>query len=302
MGECVGQEGMTRIIADFKSDWHDQLLEQMRSVWGDQVDAIDKDDVPFRYFDCLRRDISATPRLLKVSDEFVCPVGFEAGWANLCRKIEVGESLKPHLSKAHWSLRNQDGLLDDWGVHHFHLGIEPDPRKPEFVERTLPFIFAFVTDEVFYAINTYDHVDPGWARNEVVEVIHRNWPEAISQYSLHGASPDPMTESERLSLRKKRANAVITTKDGTIYGPFGGLVSASGMAVEATINTSFWHDQIKRFQLAVEESAEQIALQLRGLGYGIQGDLHAKFVIHDGEMAVRLPDYGIILTMTFEPL
>lgn len=69
------------------------------------------------------RDISATPRLLKVSDEFVCPVGFEAGWANLCRKIEVGESLKPHLSKAHWSLRNQDGLLDDWGVHHFFIWV-----------------------------------------------------------------------------------------------------------------------------------------------------------------------------------
>lgn len=301
MGKHLRLEGMTRIIADFKTDWHEQLLEQMRSVWGDQVDRIDGEDVPFRFFDSLRRDISTKPRLLKISDDFVCPVVLEAGWTNLQRKIDAGEPLKPHLSKAHWSFSNQDGLLDDWGIHHFHLGIEPDPAQPEFVMRTGPLIYAFVTEDTFYAINTYEHKDQAWARDEVVEVMHRNWPEAIQQFVLHSVSPDPMTERERIALRRKRGNAVVTMRDGTIYGPFGGLVSASGMAVEATVRTSFYHHEIKIFQLNVEESAEQIALHLKKLGHILEGDLYAKFVIHDGEMAVHLPDLEVTLKMTFEP-
>lgn len=302
MSEYVEREGMTRIIADFKNDWRDQLLEKMRAVWGDQVDEIDKNDVPFRYFDSLRRDIFAKPRLIKFSDEFICPVGFEAGWTNLKRKIEAGESLKPHLSKAHWSFKNQDGLLDDWGIHHFHLGIEPDPAQPEFVQRTGPLIYAFLTDDIFYVINTYTHKDPAWARAEIVEVMHRRWPEAIQQYLLPEISPDPLTECERITLRRKHANAVITLKDGTSYGPFGGLITASGMSVEAVVRTDFYHCEIKRFQLNVEESAEQIASTLKKLGYGPKEDLLAKFVIHDDEMAVHLPEYGVTLKMTFQPL
>ena len=291
---------MARIIADFKSDWHEQLLEQMRSVWGDQVDGINRDDVPFRFFDSLRRDIPAKPRLLKISDNFVCATDYDAGWSNLRRKVETGESLKPHQSKDHLSFRNQDGLLDDWGVHHFHLGIGPHPKIPDLVERTPPVVFALVTDEVFYAINTYEH--QGWARTEIVETLHRNWPDTVRQYVLHGVSPDPMTESERTTLRKKRANCVVTVEDGTVYGPLGGPVSASGMTIEAVIRTAVCHDQIARFQRAVEESFEQIVSQLGRLGHTVAGDLRAKYVILDGEMAVGLPDQGLTLRIAFDSL
>ncbi len=99
---------MTRIIADFKSDWHEQLLEQMRSVWGDQVDGVNRDEVPFRYFDSLRRDIPSRPRQLKISDNFVCAADYDAGWSNLRRKVEAGESLKPHQSKVNEPHERQD--------------------------------------------------------------------------------------------------------------------------------------------------------------------------------------------------
>lgn len=291
---------MSRIIADFKSDWHDQLLEQMRSIWGDQVEEIKRDELPFRFFDSLRRDISPRPRRIEIADNFVCPAGFENGWKNLQKKIEAGESLKPHQSKAHRSISNQDGLLDDWGVHHFHLGIKPHPLFPDLVERTPPVIFALVTDEIFYAINTYEH--QGWASTEIVEALHQNWPDAIHRYVVQGVPSDPMTESERTTVRKKRANCVVTVEDGTVYGPLGGLVSASGMTVEAVMRTDAFHKEIESFQHAVEESVEQIVSQLRNLGHTAVGDLRAKYVILDGEMAVGLPDLGLILKMAFDPL
>uniref|UniRef100_UPI001409D0D3 hypothetical protein n=1 Tax=Pseudomonas akapageensis TaxID=2609961 RepID=UPI001409D0D3 len=208
--------------------------------------------------------------------------------------------LQGQVHKDHLSFRNQDGLLDDWGVHHFHLGIGPHPKIPGLVERTPPVVFALVTDEVFYAINTYEH--QGWASTEIVETLHQNWPDAIHQYVLHGVSPDPMTESDRTTLRKKRANCVVTVKDGTVYGPLGGPVSASGMTVEAVIRTDACHDQIERFQHAVEESVEQIVSQLGRLGHDVAGDLRAKYVILDGEMAVGLPDQGFTLKIAFDSL
>ena len=289
---------MTRIIADFKRDWHEQLLEQMRSVWGDQVDQIATEDVPFRFFDSLRRHLSPRPRRVEIAENFVLPAGYEAGWANLQRKIEAGESLTPHQSKDHRSFINQDGLLDDWGIHHFHLGVGPHQKYPDLVERTPPVVFALVTDEVFYAINTYKH--EGWAKTEVVETLHQNWPDAIRQFVIHGSSSDSVTEAQRTTLRKKRANCSVTVKDGTVYGPLGGTISFGGMTVEAVVRTDVCHDEIRRFQCAVEESAEQIVSQLKSLGHTVVGELRAKYVIHEGEMAIRLPDHGLTVKIAFE--
>lgn len=290
---------MARIIANFKNDWHDQLLEQMRSAWGDQVDKIERGEVPFRFFDSLRRDANPKPRRIEIANGFACPAEYDVGWRNLQKKIEAGESLKPHQSKDHKSFSNQDGLLDDWGVHHFHLGVGPHPKYPGLVERTPHVVFALVTDDVFYAINTYLH--EGWASTEVVETLHQNWPDAIRQFVIHGIPSDPVTETQRKTLRKKRANCFVTVKDGTVYGPLGGAMSSAGIAIDAVMRTDVCHDQIERFQCAVEESVEQIVAQLKILGHTVVDDLHAKYVILDGEMAVGLPDYGLTLKIAFKP-
>lgn len=289
---------VARVIADFKKDWHEQLLEQMRFAWGDQVDQIKQDEIPFRFFDSIRRAIQAKPRKIKISDRFAYPAKYEAGWLNLQRKIKLGESLRPHLSKDHLSLRNSDGLLDDWGVHHFHLGLLPHSKCPDLVERTPPVVFAFVTDDTFYAINTFEH--EGWTNTEIVETLHQNWPEAISRYVIHGIPSEPLTDMQRKTLRRKRAGCFITVEDGTVYAPIGGPISAAGMAVEAVIRTDICHRAIEAFQVNVESSAEQIVAQLRLHGLIVPGDLRAQYVTHEREMAVRLPDYDMIIKIKFD--
>ncbi|MNI51370.1 hypothetical protein D3C73_1060940 [compost metagenome] len=179
------------------------------------------------------------------------------------------------------------------------MGVGPHPKYPGFVERTPHVVFALVTDDVFYAINTYLH--EGWASTEVVETLHQNWPDVIRQFVIHGTPSDPVTEAQRTTLRKKRANCFVTVMDGTVYGPLGGAMSSAGVAIDAVMRTDVCHDQIERFQRSVEESVEQIVAQLKILGHTVVDDLHAKYVILDGEMAVGLPDYGLTLKIAFKP-
>ncbi|WP_347505847.1 hypothetical protein [Pseudomonas anguilliseptica] len=194
---------MPTLKADFVSDWQSYLRESMRVAWGDQVDAIAPNSLPGRFFDSLRRRISAAPRALNVSDVFSVPIGFEQGWATFSGKISQGGDLNPHLSGAHQSLLNHDGLLNDWGVHHFHLGIKLQAKKPHLIERTGPVVIAYVNANTFYAIGIYDHKPAPWSKLEIIEALHRNWPEAIEQFVAHGVSGAELSEEQRTNARKK---------------------------------------------------------------------------------------------------
>jgi hypothetical protein len=92
--------------------------------------------------------------LPKVVDNFRDQI---AGWKLLQNKVLKGDNLNPHLSKTDASLKNKDGLLAGWGVHHFHLGKTPDPKDSFYVKRTPPLVYALVDDRVFCAINVYPH-------------------------------------------------------------------------------------------------------------------------------------------------
>ena len=161
--------------ANFEADWIAQLRSHLVNVQGwdaNEIAALDDREVHFRYFDALRRRIAPKPRTIRIADDFLCPPAEVPGWQTLQEKVRKGEDINPHLSKRHASLFNLDGLLNEWGVHHFHLGVAPDPKDPAYVGRTGPLLYALVTDEAFYAINVYTH--GSFENSDIVESIHRN--------------------------------------------------------------------------------------------------------------------------------
>jgi hypothetical protein len=93
--------------------------------------------------------------------------------------VRKGEDLNPHLSLGHASLFNPDGLLAEWGVHHFHLGTEPHPTNPYYVNRSDSTVFALVDDNALCAINVYPHKNH-WEGVAIIESIHRNWPDLVT--------------------------------------------------------------------------------------------------------------------------
>jgi hypothetical protein len=109
-----------------------------------EVERINDRDICTYFFESLRRRIAPQARALKIADDFQCPVAEEPGWKDLQDKVRKGEDINPHLSDRHASLFNKDGLLAEWGVHHFHLGTEPNSKKPSYVKRTGPLVYALV--------------------------------------------------------------------------------------------------------------------------------------------------------------
>lgn len=122
----------------------------------------------------------------------------------------------------------------DWGVQHLHLGnkIESDG----FVSRTNELLFIRFTHETAYVLGIFEHNE--WSTLDILETIHKNWPESIEHFKVEGiidisSCPD---EDAIKKFRRIWLNSAIKLKDGTVYmGPGGGITTA-GTPVEVTHN------------------------------------------------------------------
>jgi len=267
----------------------------MRRVWGDQVDGVAREQLAVRFFDSFRRRVAVVPRTLSVSDVFNVPCSHTQGWTLFVKKVSRGDDLHPHLSGAHRSLFNHDGLLNDWGIHHFHLGIKPQVKNQSLVERTGPVVIGYVTDEIFYAIGIYDHHPAPWSKPELVEILHRNWPEVISQFKVNGFTGDSLSEYQRGHLRKKNCAIFVEVSDGTVYMPMGGFMSGVGTDMQAQCQADIWHTEIEALQKDCENQVKVFVEALHELGHTVDGELIGRLILVDDGYALMFPQYGNVL-------
>ena len=113
---------MLNLRANFRSDLLLIARQHLAVDWGEQTRQFSDDDVLIKFFDSWRRRPSIRPRSLWVADDFQCSPEHTEGWKQLQVKISNGENLSPHVSRRHARLDTLDGLLNEWGVHHLHLG------------------------------------------------------------------------------------------------------------------------------------------------------------------------------------
>ncbi|WP_165682119.1 hypothetical protein [Metapseudomonas otitidis] len=289
---------MPSLKIDFLADWHEFLRTELSKTWDSEaVKNLQEKDLVFHYFDSSRRAIKATPRLVKISDIFSVPPDHEAGWSLLKGKIEKGDDLRPHLSRGHLSHANKDPLLDDWGVHHFHLGQAPSPRNPQLVERTGPLVFAYLSRDVFYAIGIYGHCPVPWSKQELVEILHRNWPEAIAHYRVLDIPGEVLTEEARTRTRKRGALSFTTMSDGTVYLPLSGGVTHSGQAIHSVFLGDQWADEIQRLQESCISNFDVLLEGIRSTGARVEGEVLGRLVLNEQNYAVSFPQFRIITSL-----
>jgi hypothetical protein len=292
---------MPRLKANFAADWIARLRHDLVHVQGwpaAEVAGLDDRDVRFRYFDAQRRRIAPAPRTIETADDFVCPPGHKAGWVALQEKIRNGEDINPHLSKRHASLLNPDGLLAEWGVHHFHLGVASDPKQPAYVGRTGPLLYALVTDQLFCAINIYSH--KSFEDSGILESIHRNWPELISRYRVTSVTGGAWTQAQRRAFRSKNANVFVTTDDGTVYRPISGGVMASGVNWEAVWLADYWQIQFQELQANFEKQLDSLLPTLRKQGFGGEEEVEAELKLSEAGVGIFFPKYGVLANVTLQ--
>ena len=165
----------------------------------------------------------------------------------------------------------RDVLLDYWGIHHFHLG--SNLMKDGFVVRTDELLFCLFDDTYAYFIKIAAHNSEPWAKKELIETIHLNWPETISAFRLTGAtavSPE-ISDEDRRVLRTANITTLLDMHDGTVYlePEFG--YTTGGLHIKDLR----WADQMYRIAKTIEDQVtrdwERIADDAERQGYYLKG-------------------------------
>ncbi|RQT46240.1 hypothetical protein DF043_37630 [Burkholderia cepacia] len=213
----------------------------------------------------LRRMPAVTPRRVVRAAEFSVPDVHEAGFQALANAVERGATLRPWLSLRVADLATHDRLLDDWGIHHFHLGAAPHPRRPGFVERTEEVAFAMVhPDAIYFLVATsHDHrrAPLVWTQPLLVDLVHRNWP-ALLDTPVSSSNAAGMSAEEHAKFRKCHVNVGVATSSGTTYYPPGGGITSNGDSARDYMYQMSVLRQVEHLEALVEQSEAQIRTKL----------------------------------------
>ena len=280
-------------IMNFKSDLK-TLFENYFSLKGIRYRGnSDVADLAARYCEMVIRRISPKPRRVHFSNEIngsLRKLTQEADPAQKGKALEAwntvfkirhllveGGDLTPHLSKSVNDAHSQDGLLWDYGMHHFHLSLTLDASG--FVERSDYLLFAILTDEDAFLVDIRKHHDDEgllWVRQGLLRIVHANWPEITSSRQLHGVRGTTLTDRQKKNLRDKNANTALALGEQAI-APLGWGTTANGSSTWCQA----WAAKLLR---EIENQASYFGSQPEEL----RSALEAKGVKVSGEMAFQL--------------
>ena len=218
------------------------------------------------------------PRTVHESSNLVCPPEHQAGYSVLKGKMAKGDDVNSHLSKTILSDNFEDYLLNDWGIHHFHLG---ENVHKGFAERTGPLLFALVKESDVYFINVLAH--GAWSEQELIRMLHNEWPESIVNYRLKGVlglAGQPTNEDIE-QLRKVGVQTMVQIEDGVVYGPIGGGYSTAGTSVQSRMLANRHHQLVRDIEKYVRKNSNMYIDKIKHLGLTPGSKPHFQLFVDD---------------------
>lgn len=240
---------------DFEEDFREFLKVRLKAypfVKEEEVDNLHEKDIAYVYFELRNRLISQELRRVNFSNEFNCHRSLQTGLDNIISKIESGEDLTPHLSRQIKDLNSVDPLLNDWGIHHLHLGIEIE--SDGFAKRRSELLYVFFNDSDAYLIQIMDH--RSFSKKELLRIIHNNWPSLIDRYLIKSIkmSPSSLTDSQINQLRNEGTTTVTPIYEDTVYGPVGGGITSARTSTKATMTGDQFFNQINHYEQHIKRN------------------------------------------------
>ena len=183
----------------FRSDLASLIRQELDNAGIEYEDDLDLRLLTARYFELLTRRIVPTPRQVHFSNELNYSLdkllrepsaesrrNARDAWRAVFvirQLLAEGRNVTGFLSKQIDELMFTDGLLWDFGIHHFHLNTTFEPTG--FVKRSDYLLFAIVTDTDAYFLDIRPHHDPDglqWVQQDLIDIAYSNWPKLSKRY------------------------------------------------------------------------------------------------------------------------
>lgn len=236
------------IIISLFADWLGIVKSQLVAAGYKPAPDNEPLRVAIQYFNVQLRQIDALPRTVEVAADFACTSDLRPVVDEIIRKTSAGEALTPHLSRLLLDADFNDPLLNDWGLHHLHLGkkVESDG----FIERSGPLLFVMVRDLKLYVVGVRPH-QGAWTDESLLETVAANWPHLLAPYEAKGIHPsgEPVSPKDRAALRKAGVLTPTQLSNGKLYFPPGGGINTAG----SNIRTVVRYDQIVKQLRQIEQ-------------------------------------------------
>ncbi len=253
------------VEADFVADLRDLLAAHLASRGYSADASATAETLLWNFLKIQHRLVEARPRKVVRSQTLVqgeagLPEKYRVALQRIERASLAGEDLNPYLSRqlvTDKAFRAHDGMLNEYGVHHLHLGDGFDDRG--LIRGTKELLFAIVGEDEMYFIGVFDH--DAFGDEEPFRIALANWPSLFraSGFPAPRSPAEPLTPEQRKTLRKKGANALTVGDDGETYFPPGGGVMSNGMARGVLTEADRLLDHIQAQKRWCRENAEVLA-------------------------------------------
>ena len=256
---------MGNIRIDLCSDYEEILDGYMGTFVKTRKSS---DDAVMDFFRLQRRLIEQKPRKILKAKDLTCPAGYEEKLAYLERCIMQGKNLLPFLSKGIRNLQNEDLLLYDWGIYHFHISNEKDKQDPVFVERSDYLLMVYVESDTIYFLDIVPHRRTDvvvWADTRYLDIVKENWPHLFDRYVMNECTPmQVFNDKETYDLRKSGVSIISKWGErGAIFSPGGGYASDT-TSVRAVQSRDYWMNQVSDLERVwVEYFGKDVLLSIQ---------------------------------------
>lgn len=261
-------------------DFDEDILEAVRMLVPSDVEGyseigrMSSDEAWLTYGSWLSRHIPPWPRSVHVSRELNALLQTHrdaAAVRMVLSEIERGDNVNSRLSKRTRCFvdtrqartptnegprdlgkrRDLDLLLNDWGLHHLHLG----PANPDdtFVKRTKDVLLVSFTAEDAYAVCLLGHT--GWSDDRIMRILANNWPDNdVILGSISGLTlAERYDPAELDALRRAGVSVLYGHDDGRPYVGRG-MMSTAGTSMTQGLIQDPGMALIRRVQRALQTS------------------------------------------------
>jgi hypothetical protein len=262
-----------------------------------------------RYFNWLHRLVRPIPRSIHYSREFSANslrTAHATALADIADAIQQGRDLKPRLSKgirhgyvagSNSASPDKDPMLNDWGVHHLHLGVQSDPKDPTFTERTGDLLFVIFRPTAAYVLDIFAHQT--WTDRDIIRIALNNWLRLNFFIELNGVmapSAGGYTEAEHQTLR--RAGIVVTaTVDGRTFAGRGAL-STAGTSIDANHAAAGLMKRLSAFEDLYANEPDKITGLLKKARVTPPAAPDFEFVLLDVGYGIREKATGAVIVLS----